>query len=133
MTPEAVVRRLFELIDEDDADEIFTLLDPEVVWLGTRGGLDEGQVFRGAEAFLAYREEIQRTWEQLTVEIERVFASDETVVAFLHETARGRAAVEVESETAAVFKVRGGRIVEGRGYLDRDEALRAAELDNERL
>jgi ketosteroid isomerase-like protein len=128
LTPEAVIRKLFERIAEDNTNEIRSLLDPDVVWFGTRGGLDENRVLRGADAFLAYREKIEKTWEKLSVEVERIVATDDTVVALLLEAARGRGALEVHNETAAIFKVRAGRIVEGRGYFDREEAFRVAEL-----
>jgi hypothetical protein len=39
-------------------------LDPDVVWFGTRGGLDEGQVLRGPDAWLEYMREIQDPWSQ---------------------------------------------------------------------
>jgi ketosteroid isomerase-like protein len=49
------------------------------------------------------------------------------VVAFWRETGRSRHSdLEVESQTATVFRVRDGLIIEMTGYLDRDEALRAA-------
>lgn len=128
MRAEAVIRKFFELVREDDTDGILELLAPDVVWLGTRGGLDENRVTRGADAFLEYRQEIEQTWEQFEVEVERVIESDATVVVYLREMARGRGALNVHSETAVVFKVRAGRIIEGRGYLDRNEALSAAGL-----
>jgi ketosteroid isomerase-like protein len=128
MTPGAVARKLFELAAEGDTESILELLDPEVVWLGTRGGLDANRVSRGPDAFVAYMQEIEQTWEDFEVEVQRVIEADETVVVFLRETARGRGALDVESETAVVLKVRGGRIVEARGYLDHDEALEVAGL-----
>lgn len=120
--------RFFELGAERDRAGISELLDPDVVWIGTRGGLDANRVARGAESFLDYMQEIEQTWEQLEIEVERLIESGETVVAFLRETARGRGALELRNETAMVFKVREGQIAEARGYLDRNEALEAASL-----
>lgn len=122
------MRRLFELLPSRDRAALAELLDPEVVWLGTRGGLDAKRVSRGAGAFLDYLEEIEQPWEQLDVDIEQVIESGETVVAFLHERVRGRGALELDNDTAMVFRVRAGRIAEAQGYLDRDEALEAARL-----
>jgi len=48
----------------------------------------------------------------------------------LAERAQARhGGMELEDHTAMVFKVRNGKIVEMRGYLDRDEALMAAKRD----
>ena len=60
---------------------------------------------------------------------ERLIEAGDAVVAFLHETAQPRHGdVEMQSDTAMTFKVREQKIVEATGYLDRDEALKAAGL-----
>jgi ketosteroid isomerase-like protein len=103
------------------------MLDPEVVWFGTHGGLDEGQVLRGPAAVLEYMIEIQEPWEVFGVEIERIIEAGDGVVVFMRETGRARhGGPEVQNDTAMIFKVRGERVVVITGYLDRDEALRAA-------
>jgi ketosteroid isomerase-like protein len=102
------------------------IIHPDVVWFGTRGGLDEAQVMRGQEAMRKYAQEIVEPWERFDVEIERLVETGDTVVVFLREIGQSRHGdVEVENETAMTFKLRDGRICEVRGYLDRDEALRA--------
>ncbi len=128
MKPQAVVRKFFELDAKGDTAGMSELLAPEVVWFGTRGGLDADRVSRGPEEFLAYMQEIEQNWEQLDAAVERVVDSGETVVAFLRETARGRGGLDVHNETAVVIKVHQGRIAEARGYLDRAEALEAVGL-----
>jgi len=128
MTPGAVVRRFFDLAADGDTEGMLELIDPDVVWFGTRGGVDAHRVVRGSDAFLRYLEEIEATWEQFEAEVERLIESDETVVAFLRETARGRGGLDVQNETAVIFKIREERIIEAQGYLDRDEALEAARL-----
>jgi ketosteroid isomerase-like protein len=131
MTSEAlaVVRTFFELTAADDEAGILEHLDPDVVWFGTRGGLDGHRVVRGPDAFLDYLREVEEPWERFEVEIERLIEVGDTVVAFMRETAQAsRGNLDVQNETAAILKVRERKIVEVRGYLDRDEALRAAGL-----
>lgn len=130
IAPEAVVRKFFELYGEGDTEGISELIEPGVVWLGTYGGLDAHRVIRGSDAFLEYMQEIEQAWERFEVEVERLIESGDTVVALLRETARGRGTIDVQSQTAVVFKVRDARIIEGRGYLDRDAALEAAGLQS---
>lgn len=56
-------------------------------------------------------------------------AGGDAIVVFWREIGRAsHGHLEVETETAVMFKVRNRRIAEARGYLDRDEALRAAGL-----
>ena len=121
------VQRFLELVVARDATALADLLDPEVVWFGTRGGLDESQVMRGPAAVLEYMVEIQEPWEEFDVEIERIIEADDGVVVFMRESGRARhGGPEVENYTAMIFKVRQGRVFEIAGYLDRDEALRVA-------
>ena len=96
---------------------------------GTRGGLDQDQALRGPDAWVEYLEEVQAPWERFEVEIEELMETGEMVVAFLRESAKARHGdLEVENETAVIIKVKQHKIVEARGYLDRDEALRVAGL-----
>jgi ketosteroid isomerase-like protein len=126
----AVVRAFFDLAAAGDFAGLAGTLDPDVVFLGTRGGLDEKRVLRGPEAVVEYvSDEITDPWERYEVEAERLIEVGDRVVAFLRETGQPRHGdLEMQSETAMTFKVRQHRIVEARGYLDRDEALRAARL-----
>jgi ketosteroid isomerase-like protein len=124
-----VVRELAAAINGDDVQGLARLLDPEVVQYGTRGGVDQGRVIRGREAVLAYWDEIGEAWESQAFEPEQVIETDDIVVALWQETVRIRDShSDIESSTASLIKVRDGKVVEMRGYMDRDEAMRAAGL-----
>jgi ketosteroid isomerase-like protein len=121
----ALVQRFFDLLAAGDLDALSELLDPEVVGLGTPGGLDEHRVARGPDACMAVIRDVYEPWTRLDVTVEQLFERGDAVVAFHRETAQARG-LQVTGDTATVFKLRGGRIVEMRGYLDRDAALAAA-------
>ena len=122
-----IVLELCDALNANDAERVSRLAHPEVVQYGTRGGIDQDRVFRGREAVMAYWNEIGEAWESLRYEPERVVGVDDVVLALWRETARSRHSdVELESSTATIFRIRDGRIIEVRGYMDRDEALRAA-------
>jgi ketosteroid isomerase-like protein len=124
-----VVRELSAAWNAADRERQAVVLDPEVVQYGTRGGIDEGRVIRGREAVLEYWEDVGETWESLSFELERLIEAGDVAVAFWRETARSRQSdLELPYDTASVMRVRDGKIVEMTGYLDRDEALRAAGL-----
>jgi ketosteroid isomerase-like protein len=127
-----VVRELAAAINADDVQALARLLDPEVVQYGTRGGVDQGRVIRGREAVLAYWDEIGEVWESQTFEPQEVIEGEGFVVALWHETVQIRDSdLEIESSTASVVKVRDGKVIEMRGYMDRDEALSAAGLKSD--
>jgi ketosteroid isomerase-like protein len=125
----AVVQRFFDLAAAGDFEAITEILDPEVVWFGTVGGLDEHRVIRGPDACIAYMREIEEPWERLEVAVERLIEADDAVVALLREAAAARGGdLELRNETAMLFRVQRQKIVEARGYLRRDEALTASGL-----
>jgi ketosteroid isomerase-like protein len=103
------------------------VLDPDIEWHGTVGGLDENQVAHGYEELAQAFAENFQAWEKLVLETERYIDAGDSVVVFWHEVARSRhSEQEMETNTAVVYAVRDGRIVEARGYMERAEALEAA-------
>jgi ketosteroid isomerase-like protein len=69
-------------------------------------------------------------WERIELRADEYLdAGEHDVVVFHHEIAKGRqSGVIVETDTASINTVRGGRIVCVRPYLDRRQALDAAGL-----
>ena len=123
-----VVREAFEAYVEGDLEKTAQLLDPEVEFHGTVGGLEEGRVARGfPQAVQVFEEEDLEAWEERRLEAEEFVDAGDEVVVLLHEYRRGRGSgVELEADTAVVCAVRGGRIVRMQGYMDRRVALDAA-------
>jgi ketosteroid isomerase-like protein len=127
-----IVRELSAAINSDDQERLVQMLHPDVVQYGTRGGIDQDLVFRGRDAVLAYWQEIGDTWESQTYEPERVIEGDEVVVVLWRETSRSRHSdLDMETNTAGIMRLEDGKIIEIRGYMDRDEALEAAGLGDE--
>jgi uncharacterized protein len=126
----AVVRRANEAFAAGDVETALSLLDPDIEWHSTVGGVDEGQIAHGrdevVQAFLEYFE----NWERIELRAEEhIDAGGEDVVVFHHEVARGReSGAVVETDTATINTVRDGVIVRVRPYMDRGEALRVAGL-----
>jgi ketosteroid isomerase-like protein len=106
------------------------LRDPSVEMHGTIGGLGEGQVYRGAEEMVDEFEAVDaEAWQERRLEPTKFLHVDDLVVVLLHEYRRGRGSgVELESDTGVVFQVRDGRVVRVQGYMDQEEALKAAGL-----
>jgi ketosteroid isomerase-like protein len=109
---------------------VVAVLDPEIEWHGTVGGLDEGQVVHGYEEVAQAFAENLEAWDKLVLEAERYIDAGDDVVVLWHEVARSRhSEQEMETNTAVIYTVRNGKVVEARGYMDRAEALEAAGLD----
>jgi ketosteroid isomerase-like protein len=123
-----IVREAFESFLGGDEEKTAQLLDPEVEFHGTVGGLQEGQIAHGqSEIDQTFESEDLEAWEERRLEPEEFIDAGDDVVVLLHEYRRGKGSgVELETETAVVVAVSGGRVVRIQGYMDREAALEAA-------
>src|SRR6478672_11555898 len=125
-----IVREVFESFLSGDQKRTARLVDPEVEFHGTVGGLEEGRIAHGLSQIVeTFEEEDLEAWEERRLEPEEFIDAGNDVVVLLHEYRRGRGSgVELEAKTAVVVAVSGGRVVRIQGYMDRTAALEAAGL-----
>ena len=125
-----IVRAAFEAFLEGDQEKTAQLVDPALEFHGTIGGLQEGQIAHGqSEIDQTFESEDLEAWEERRLEPEEFIDAGDNVVVLLHEYRRGKGSgVELETETAVVVAVTGGRVVRIQGYMDREAALEAVGL-----
>ena len=126
-----IVRRVYDAaFAQVSGTAMSELLDPDFEFRGIIGGLEEGRIARGAQQFReVFEKEDLAAWEERRFEPEEFIDAGDCVVVLQREYRRGRASgVELETETAVVFEVRGGRVVRIQGYMDPVSALEAAGL-----
>jgi ketosteroid isomerase-like protein len=90
----------------------------------------EGTIFRGREGIKSYFRSLNGAWERFHVHRGHFREAEDVAVMLGRLEGRGRSGVPVDSSLAMVFDFRGGAISRIRGYLDHDEGLRAAGLDD---
>jgi len=125
-----IVREAWEAYLGGDEETTARLIDPELEFHGTIGGLQEGEVAHGrSQIDQTFEAEDLEAWEERRLDAEKYIDAGDNVVVFLHEYRRGRGSgIALETETAVVVAVRGGRVVRMQGYLDRGAALEAVGL-----
>ena len=125
-----IVRAAFEAFLGGDQEKTAQLVDPEVEFHGTVGGLQEGQIARGqSQIDETFEAEDLEAWEERRLEADGFIDAGDDVVVLLHEYRRGRGSgVELEIDTAVVFTVRDGRVLRMQGYMDPAAAQKAAGL-----
>jgi ketosteroid isomerase-like protein len=126
-----IVRKAFESFLGGDLEKAKQLVDPQVEFHGTVGGLEEGRVAYGLPHAVRtfWGEEDLEAWNERRLEAEEFIDAGDDVVVLLHEYRRGRrSGIELETDTAVVCAVSGGRVVRIQGYMERHEALEAAGL-----
>ena len=85
-----IVRRWAEGWERLEWDAAEELVDPGVEQHGTVGGVEEGRVIRGLSEIRRDYEEVEETWDEHRIEIEKLIDAGDRVVVFHREYQRGR-------------------------------------------
>jgi ketosteroid isomerase-like protein len=123
-----VVKAVFARSSRGDFDGLLALFDPGVEWVDDP--LVAGGVTRRGHAEVKRNfESVPREWEELRVEVERFVDYGDDVLALTRVTTRARrGGPEIDRPFDTIFTVRDGKIVRGRSFSTRHDALEAAGL-----
>jgi len=125
----AVAKRPYAARNRGQVDAVLAECDPDVEWhphLATLGG----KPIFGHAGVREYMASLTEDWEYFHHEPEEFFGVGDNVVAFVHTSARGKSSgIELDVPVGHVFSFRDGRVLRFVTYLDRSEAMRAAEAE----
>jgi ketosteroid isomerase-like protein len=114
---------------ENDTDAFRDTIHPEIEWRAMEGAPDDVGLMRGLDAVQAYAQDWFDHFDDLRLEPEELIDAGDRVVAVQRLSGRAkRSGVETELQYAVVYTVSGGKIVRGREYATREQALEAAGL-----
>jgi len=124
-----VLREQFRAFEAGGLAAAAEFWHPDIEWRAVEGAADDVGVMKGADAVRRYYEDWFDTLDELRAEVaEVIFDSDERVAAGIRNSGRGRASgARVEGFYYVACTIRDGRIVSGREYGTRAQALEAAE------
>ena len=132
MSPEnvEVVRRQFEAFQDGGLDAVAKYWHPDIEWRAVEGAADDVGLIRGEPGLRRYYQDWIDAMDPLRAEVEEVLFDDgEQVAAVIRNSGRGRASgVLTEGRYFIACTVRDGRIVSGREYETREQALAAVGL-----
>ena len=124
------VKRGVDAYNRRDLDGLLESATEDCVLLPAVAGSVETGGIRGRKGFRRYFEMIDETWEEFRINADEFRDLGERVLAIGHTEGRGRGSgVAVDAPYGAIFDFRHGKWWRARGYLDHDEALRAAGLE----
>jgi ketosteroid isomerase-like protein len=125
-----IVRRMWSAYPSGGLDALEEFWDEEIDWRAIEGAPDDVGPIRGRKAMRHYYQDWLDMFEDLTTTpTELIDLGDDRVLALLHVTARARlSGIETDLRLAVVYTLRDCRIVRGREYADRDQALEAVGL-----
>jgi len=125
----AVAKRMYAARNRGQVDAVLAECDPDVEWhphLATLGG----KPIFGHAGVREYMASLTEDWEYFHHEPEEFFGVGDNVVAFVHTSARGKSSgIELDVPVGHVFSFRDGKVLRFVTYLDRSEAMRAAEAE----
>jgi ketosteroid isomerase-like protein len=124
-----VVRALFEAWGRGGLDALAEFWDARIDWRAAEGALDDAGPIHGVDAMRAYVQDWLDDFGELRVEAEELIDAGEQVVAVQRISGRAKASgIETEIRYAVVYTIRDGKIMRGREYWERAQALEAAGL-----
>ena len=125
-----IVRRAYDALRQGEHTAFFAALDPEIELVLPEGGMNAG-TRQGAHEVRRFLEGYFESFENFQIVAEEFFETGDRVVAFLHQSGRGRASgVEIETRFAHVLTLRGGKVRRVEAFPDREKqaALKSAGL-----
>jgi ketosteroid isomerase-like protein len=126
-----IVRDSWRAFAHSGLDAMAEYWDAEISWRAIEGAPDDVGEINGRDALCRYYQDWIDTFAGLTVvPTELLEVDDDRLVASHHATGRARqSGIETELRYAVVYTLREGKIVRGREYGDRQEALKAVGLE----
>ncbi|MGH2965138.1 MAG: nuclear transport factor 2 family protein [Solirubrobacterales bacterium] len=117
-------------LSRGDVDAFLEYWADDVDYRAVEGAPDDHGPIHGKAGMRAYVQDWIDTFDQFQVEpLEVIDAGGDRVVAVFRNSGRAKlSGVEADLTFAALYTVRDGKIVRGREYWTRDEALEAAGL-----
>ena len=127
-----IVRRIYDAVEADDPEAVFSHYDPDVEWDTARlasEGISATGLYRGHEGIRKFFRQWNEAWGESHFDLEELIDAGEEVVSVVTRRGRGRASgVEVQSPGAVVWRIREAKVVRVVLFPTREEALEAVGL-----
>jgi ketosteroid isomerase-like protein len=124
-----MVRQSLEAFNSKGVDGLAGFWHPDAAWRAIEGAPDDVGVFTGEQAMRRYLGEWLEMFDEARNEPEQFIEAGDQLVAIQHASGIGkRNRVPVDMRYAVVYAVRDTKIIRGREYATRAEALQAVGL-----
>ena len=124
-----IVKRLIDAFNRRDVDGFAEITTPDFEWITSMAAV-EGEIFQGREGIETYFGHMRDAWEEFLVIAEDYRDLGDRVLLLGQLEARGLASgVPISTSLDILYDLRDGEISRMHSYLDHDEAVRAAGLE----
>ena len=122
-----MVRQAFAAFTRRDMDAVRELLHPDAEFVAPTGSIaGKTAPYRGYDGLKEYFADVARIWEELEVIPHEYREEGDQVVALGRVYGRGLDGLLVDSPIGWLWRIEGDKIIEGRAFTSRQEALAAA-------
>jgi ketosteroid isomerase-like protein len=122
---------LMNAVNRRDIDTLAGVTTSDLEWFPVFAARVEGDVYRGRVGIESFLGEVDETWEEFLPIPEEYRDLGDRVVGLGRLKTRGRGSgVPIDSPWGGIYDFRGREISRIRTFLDHDEALRAAGLQD---
>jgi ketosteroid isomerase-like protein len=119
-----IVRAMYGAYNSRDRTTALAHMDSEVIWDFTEA--PDGLLYRGHGEVKRFFAMLDEVWETLQIEVEAQEEHGDVVVSEVRVKGRGKGSgVEVQHSETHVWRLHEGRLLEGKTFLDRAQALAA--------
>ena len=124
-----IVRQSLEAFNSKGVDGLVNFWHPDIDWRAIEGAPDDVGVFAGQEAMWRYFGQWLEMFDEARNEPEEFIEAGDQIVVVQHASGIGkRNGVPVDMRYAVVYTVQDGKILRGREYATRTQALKAVGL-----
>jgi ketosteroid isomerase-like protein len=124
-----IVREVFDAFTRRDSEALLALCDPEIVFTPPTGRLaGRDEPYRGHDGLRTYLADVARVWQELRSEPDEYIELGDRVLCTGRVYAWGIGRV-IDAPAGWVWRIREGRVVEGRVYETRRAAYEAVGMD----
>ena len=121
-------RESVRAFNERDADWVIANSTSDLEWYpAIAAGVEGGEPFRGHSGVHEMFGAMEEVWEVFTLEPEEIRDLGDAYLLLQQVRLEGKTGVQLEHSLDAVIELRDGKMARGRTYLNREEALAAAE------
>jgi ketosteroid isomerase-like protein len=126
-----VVRNYLKVFTDEGLEAAAEFWHPDIDWRAAEGAIDDAGEIHGTEAMRRYAHDWLDTFDDVTFLFEELLdVGDGRVVAVQRLTGRARlSGIETGLRFAVVYTLRDGKIVGGREYFEKAEALKSVGLE----
>jgi ketosteroid isomerase-like protein len=123
-----IVRRFYKCWTDQDFDGVLACADPAVCFDWSESRSPYRGVYTGHEGVMEFRKELEEAFDDFSVEaIDTIELDSERLVTVTAVRGRGReSGILLRADGAMLWRLREGRILGGKLFQNKDEALEAA-------